>query len=83
MAKDPRGYWRANKRLITVLLIIWAFVSFGMGIWLRPFFMGGKDHGADLGFWFAEQGSIYVFIAIIFFYAWRMNKLDREYGVDE
>lgn len=82
MANDPQGYWSANKRLITICLIIWALASFGMGILFRPFFMDG-DHGADIGFWFATQGSILVFLVLIFFYAARMNKIDREYGVDE
>lgn len=83
MAKDPQGYWAANKRLITICLIIWAFVSFGLGIILRPMLMGIHIGGADLGFWFAQQGSIYVFLILIFYYAARMNRLDREYGVEE
>ncbi len=83
MAKDPQGYWSANKRLIIICLVIWAFVSFGMGIWFRPMFMGDADHGADIGFWFATQGSILVFLVLIFFYAARMNKIDREYGVED
>ncbi len=82
MAKDPSGYWAANKRLIAFCLVIWAFVSFGMGIWFRPFFMN-PEHGSDIGFWFATQGSILTFMVLIFFYAARMNKIDREYGVDD
>lgn len=82
MAKDPSGYWAANKRIIAFCLVIWAFVSFGMGIWFRPFFIKA-DGGADISFWFAQQGSILVFIVLIFFYAIRMNKIDREYGVEE
>lgn len=83
MAKDPKGYWSANKRLIYICLVIWALCSFGMGIIFRPMFKGISVGGADLGFWFAQQGSIYVFLVLIFFYAARMNKVDREYGVDE
>ena len=77
------AYWAANKRLIGVLLVIWALVSFGFGILLRPLLSGIDVGGADLGFWFAQQGSILVFIALIFFYAWRMNALDRKYGFQE
>ncbi|SFA79803.1 putative solute:sodium symporter small subunit [Poseidonocella pacifica] len=78
-----RSYWSANLRLIIISLIIWAVVSFGFGILLRPMLSGIAVGGSDLGFWFAQQGSILVFLALIFFYAWRMNKLDREHGVDE
>ncbi|MBO6510248.1 MAG: DUF4212 domain-containing protein [Roseibium sp.] len=77
------AYWSANMRLIVVSLVIWALVSFGFGILLRPMLSGISVGGTDLGFWFAQQGSILVFLAIIFFYALRMNKLDREHGVDE
>ncbi len=77
------AYWAANKRLIYICLAIWAFVSFGLGIILRPMISGISVGGADLGFWFAQQGSIYTFLILIFFYAWRMNKIDREYGVEE
>ena len=80
---DGSGYWTANLRLIFICLIIWGIVSFGFGILLRPLLAGIPIGGTDLGFWFAQQGSILVFLVLIFFYAWRMNKLDREYGVDE
>ncbi|AAV95090.1 DUF4212 domain-containing protein [Ruegeria pomeroyi] len=77
------GYWKANVRIILISLVIWALVSFGFGIVLRPMLSGIAVGGTDLGFWFAQQGSILVFLALIFFYAWRMNKLDAEFGVDE
>ena len=77
------AYWKANLRLITWSLVIWALASFGFGILLRPMLSGISVGGTDLGLWFAQQGSILVFLALIFFYAWRMNKLDREHGVDE
>ncbi|MEM6354148.1 MAG: DUF4212 domain-containing protein [Pseudomonadota bacterium] len=80
---EDNSYWQANIRLITISLIIWALVSFGFGIILRPLLSGIAVGGADLGFWFAQQGSILVFLALIFFYAWRMNALDRHHGVDE
>ncbi len=82
-AESDTGYWQANLRLIIISLIIWAVVSFGFGILLRPLLSGIAVGGTDLGFWFAQQGSILVFLALIFFYAWRMNKLDAEHGVEE
>ncbi|EPX85047.1 DUF4212 domain-containing protein [Salipiger mucosus] len=81
--KSGAAYWKANIRLIVISLIIWALVSFGFGILLRPLLSGIPVGGTDLGFWFAQQGSILVFLALIFFYAWRMNKLDKDFGVDE
>ncbi len=77
------AYWEANIRLVIWCLVIWALVSFGFGIILRPLLSGIPVGGSDLGFWFAQQGSIIVFLALIFFYAWRMNRLDAEHGVDE
>jgi len=80
---NPTAYWAANKRLITGCLIVWALVSFGFGILLRPLLSGITIGGTDLGFWFAQQGSILVFIVLIFFYAFRMNALDRKFGLEE
>ncbi|MBO9398851.1 MULTISPECIES: DUF4212 domain-containing protein [unclassified Shimia] len=77
------AYWSANVRIILISLVIWALVSFGFGILLRPMLAGISVGGTDLGFWFAQQGSILVFLGLIFFYAWKMNKLDAEHGVDE
>ena len=78
-------YWRRNVRYLGILISIWFVVSYGFGIvlaeplnaWMLP------GTGFPLGFWFAQQGSIYVFLVLIFFYAARMNKLDREFGVSE
>ncbi|MEM7529011.1 MAG: DUF4212 domain-containing protein [Pseudomonadota bacterium] len=81
--QEQNPYWQANIRLITISLVIWAIVSFGFGIILRPLLSGIAVGGTDLGFWFAQQGSILVFLVLIFFYAWRMNGLDRKYGVEE
>jgi len=78
-----QAYWKANLRLITICLIIWAFVSFGLGILFRPMLSGISIGGTDLGFFMAQQGSIYVFLALIFGYAIRMNALDREHGAEE
>ena len=76
-------YWAANVRIILISLVIWALVSLGFGILLRPLISGIAVGGTDLGFWFAQQGSIIVFIALIFFYSWYMNQLDRKHGVHE
>ena len=85
MSDDPKdnAYWSANLRIILWSLVVWAIVSFGFGILLRPLLAGIPVGGTDLGFWFAQQGSILVFLALIFNYAWQMNKLDKRYGVDE
>ncbi len=80
---SSNAYWAANIRLIKICLVIWFVVSFGFGILLRPMLAGIGVGGTDLGFWFAQQGSIIVFLILIFFYAWRMNKLDAEHGVEE
>lgn len=80
---SSNAYWAANVRIIMISLAIWFIASFGMGILLRPALSGIMVGGADLGFWFAQNGSIYVFLVLIFAYAWRMNKLDREFGVEE
>jgi putative solute:sodium symporter small subunit len=78
---NRRAYWRANTSLIRNLLIIWAVVSLGLSILLvQPLnsvkLVGG---GVPLGFWIAQQGSIYVFVVLIFVYAYQMDKLDRKY----
>lgn len=80
---SANAYWAANIRIITVSMVVWFVCSFGLGIILRPALSGISVGGADLGFWFAQNGSIYVFLILIFAYARRMNKLDREFGVEE
>jgi putative solute:sodium symporter small subunit len=77
------NYWRANLRIIFLCLAIWFVVSFGFGIILVEPLNAISLGGYKLGFWFAQQGSIYIFIALIFYYAKRMAKLDREYDVHE
>ncbi|MEL7132423.1 MAG: DUF4212 domain-containing protein, partial [Pseudomonadota bacterium] len=67
VAETDKGYWAANVRMILISLVIWALVSFGFGIVLRPLLSGIEIGGTDLGFWFAQQGSILVFLALIFF----------------
>ncbi len=81
--KSSDAYWAANIRVITICMVIWALVSFGFGIVLRPLISWIPIGGTDLGFWFAQQGSILTFIALIFYYIWYMNRLDKEFGVDE
>ena len=81
--QSSNAYWQANVRIIWICMAIWALVSYGFGILLRPLVSGIKVGGSDLGFWFAQQGSILVFIVLIFVYAAWMNKLDREHGVEE
>jgi len=76
-------YWAANIRLLLTLMVVWFAVSFGAGIlfrdWLDQFMLGGYP----LGFWFAQQGSIYTFIALIFFYNWRIHKIERSFDLDD
>jgi putative solute:sodium symporter small subunit len=77
------AYWRANIRLLVTLMAIWFLVSFGAGILFRPFLDQFMIGGFPLGFWFAQQGSIYVFMALIFYYAWKMKKIEREFDLDD
>ena len=76
-------YWKANVRLLTGILVVWALVSYVFGIILVEPLNNIHIGGYKLGFWFAQQGSIYVFVFLIFFYVWRMNKMDRDYDVHE
>ena len=78
-----RAYWRANIRLILILLSIWGLVSLVFGVLLIETLNQVKFIGVPLGFWFAQQGSIYVFVILIFVYAWRMKKIDRDHDVHE
>ncbi len=76
-------YWKKNIKFLTILLIIWFVVSYVAGILLAGPLNEIKIGGFPLGFWFAQQGSIYVFVALIFIYVSWMNKLDKEFDVDE
>lgn len=78
-----RAYWQRNLSLVARLLVIWFAVSFGGGILFVDELNAVRLGGYRLGFWFAQQGSIYVFVVLIFVYRWRMNALDREFGVAE
>jgi len=78
-----RKYWRKNLQYLAVLLCIWFVVSYGCGILLVDMLDQVRIGGFGLGFWFAQQGAIYVFVILIFVYGWLMNRLDRKYDVDE
>jgi len=81
--ENAKAYWRENLRYLIILLSIWFLVSFGAGILFKDFLNQFRMGGFKLGFWFAEQGSIYVFVILIFVYVRLMNKLDKKYGYDE
>ena len=81
--ENRAAYWNANLRLLTVLLIIWFVVSYGFGILLVEPLNAISLGGYKLGFWFAQQGSIYVFLVLIFVYAFAMNHLDKKFDVHE
>lgn len=81
--KDLKGYWKTNVRYLIGLLIVWFVVSYGAGILFAPALNEFTLGGFPLGFWFAQQGSIYVFVVLIFVYVYLMNRLDRKYDVDE
>jgi len=78
---SPQEYWKRNLRCLAILLCIWFIVSFGCGIlWVEPLNnIRIPGTGFKLGFWFAQQGSIYCFVVIIFYYVRYMNRLDREF----
>ena len=81
--KNLQDYWKTNLRYLAILLTIWFVVSYGCGILFADYLNNFKIGGFKLGFWFAQQGSIYVFVILIFVYVNWMNKLDKEYDVDE
>ncbi|GEL78821.1 DUF4212 domain-containing protein [Tenuibacillus multivorans] len=83
LSQKQQEYWKKNTRMISILLIIWASVSLVAGIILAVPFSHIQFFGVPLSFWFAQQGSILTFLVIIFFYAIKMDKLDKEYDVQE
>ena len=76
-------YWKENISYLTVLLVVWFTVSYLLGIVLSDTLNSVRIGGFKLGFWFAQQGSIYTFIVLIFLYVRKMNELDKKYGVQE
>ena len=83
MSDHSGEYWKANIRLVSALLVIWFVVSYLFGIILVEPLNAIRLGGVGLGFWFAQQGSIFTFLILIFVYAVRMNALDRKYNVHE
>ena len=81
--ENRAAYWKANLSLLTTLLVIWFVVSYGFGIILVDVLNNISLGGYKLGFWFAQQGSIFVFLVLIFVYAFRMNQLDKKFDVHE
>ena len=80
---DKAAYWKENLSLLAKLWVVWFVVSFGAGILFVDALNEIRFFGFKLGFWFAQQGSIYVFVVLIFVYMAKMNALDKKYGVDE
>ena len=78
-----KAYWKDNIRYLLILLTVWFLVSFGAGIIFKNFLNEFKFGGFKIGFWFAQQGSMYVFVILIFIYVRLMNKLDKKYGYDK
>jgi len=83
MNEGAQAYWKRNVRLLLILLSVWFLVSFGFGILFVDILNQIQIGGFKLGFWFAQQGSQYVFIILIFIYVVKMNQLDREFMFDE
>ena len=80
---QAKAYWKENIRIVLSLLAIWFMVSFGMAILFVDVLDNFRFFGFKLGFWMAQQGSIFCFVILIFVYAYKMNRLDHKYGVDE
>jgi len=81
--EQAQAYWKRNLSLMVKLLVIWFVVSYGFGIMLVDVLNQIQIGGYKLGFWFAQQGSIYVFVGLIFYYTAKMAALDREFNVEE
>ena len=81
--KTSTDYWKKNLNYLKVLLLIWFMVSFGAGIIFKDFLNTISIGGFPLGFWFAQQGSVYVFVILIFIYVYLMNKLDKSHGYED
>jgi putative solute:sodium symporter small subunit len=78
-----KAYWKANIKYVLILLSIWFLVSYGAGIIFKDALNTIRIGGFKLGFWFAQQGAMYVFVILIFIYVRLMNKLDKKYGYDK
>ena len=82
-SSNRADYWRANLKVLAGCLVVWFLVSYVFGILLVDTLNQISLGGYPLGFWFAQQGSIFTFVVLIFFYAWRMNAIDKKFGVAE
>ena len=83
MDKSGKAYWKAVLTLVFQVLVVWFIVSYGFGILWADALNGIKLGGYPLGFWFAQQGSMYIFVALIFIYAKLMSNLDKKFDVHE
>ena len=83
MNNKNNKYWKANLKIVFSLLVIWFISSFGFGIIFSDFLDEFKIGGFKLGFWFAQQGSIYIFVALVFIYVWLMRRLDKTFSEKE
>jgi len=83
MDQSGKAYWYAVLTLVAQVLVVWFIVSYGCGILFADALNSITLGGYPLGFWFAQQGSMYVFVALIFIYAWRMGKIDEKFDVHE
>ena len=83
MSPGPNHYWRRNLLYVAILLVVWFAVSLGAGVLFADQLDRYRFLGVKLGFWFGQQGSIYVFVILIFIYVWLMNRLDRKFDLDE
>lgn len=83
MSNKLETYWKRNLKYLGMLLVVWFVVSYGCGILFADALNNIMFGGFPLGFWFAQQGAIYVFVVLIFIYVYLMNKLDKEFDVDE
>ncbi len=81
--EDQKAYWKENLSILAKLLVVWFVVSFGAGILFADALNQIQFFGFKLGFWFAQQGAIYIFVVLIFVYMAKMNALDKKYGVEE
>ena len=83
MKKDDLAYWKATLRLLSIILAIWFFVAIGLSIVLAPVINVIKLGGYPLGFWFAQQGSMFIFVALIFIYVYLIGRIDHKFDVHE
>ena len=83
MKDKTQQYWKANLKIVFSLLVIWFIASFGFGIIFSDTLDKIRLGGFKLGFWFAQQGSIYIFVIIIFLYVWLMKRLDKKLSEEE